>query len=290
MAKNEEKYIETAIQALQDGTYIDWELIVVDDHSTDTTYKIVDEIQNNDARITLLKNKGVGKVQGTNFGYSLTKGEIIKCIDADDVLSPQFYEHVAILKRYDAHYHDANIVDNNLSIIVQQVIGSSFQKEKLEYIVKNIKSLPKAYWSFKREIADKIFPMPVDLPLEDEWISFSIKKYSKSIYYINKPLYLYRQHHGQDYGGILNYSSDIISYRAKRLLKVLEIANDKLLNNSLDLSDTQEFLELQVSERNFLRLLSAKITIKQKLKLICIFYFPRLTSILIRVRWKLLNK
>ena len=125
---------------------------------------------------------------------------------------------------------------------------------------------------------------------EDEWISFSIKKHSKSIQYIKKPLYLYRQHEGHDYGGILNYSLEKVSFRAKRLSKVLEIVNEKLLQNKVDLSKEQTYLKLQFSKSSITSILKSKISFKKKIKLLLILHAPKVTVAIIMIRWKLMVK
>jgi len=290
MAKNAGRHIGDAINELQKEDASPWELIIVDDHSLDNTFEIAKSFAENDNRIIVRKNIFSGKVLGTNFGFTLTNGDIIKCIDSDDILNVDFFREVDASIGYDAHYHDALIVDENLKTIAKQLIGSSFQNQSLECVVRNINSLPKAYWSYKREIAEKVFPLPESLPVEDEWISFSIKKYSKSILYIKKPLYLYRQHDGQDYGGILNYSLEKISFRAKRLSKVLEIVNEKLLQDKIDLSKEQTYLKLQFSKSSISRILASSLNFKQKIKLMLMLHAPRLTVAIVMIKWKLMEK
>ena len=290
MAKNAGSYIGDAISELQKEDYSTWELIIIDDHSSDNTYDIAKSFEEKDNRIIVKKNIDTGKILGTNFGFTLTNGSIIKCIDSDDILNSEFFKEIDINSGFDANYHDAFVVDENLKKIAKQLIGTSFQKQSLEDVIRNINSLPKAYWSYKREIAEKIFPLPDDLPVEDEWISFSIKKHSKSIQYIKKPLYLYRQHEGQDYGGILNYSLEKVSFRAKRLSKVLEIVNEKLLQNKVDLSKEQTYLKLQFSKSSITSILKSKISFKKKIKLLLILHAPKVTVAIIMIRWKLMVK
>jgi glycosyltransferase involved in cell wall biosynthesis len=289
MAKNVENYIADAIIELQQEMVVKWELIIIDDHSSDATYQTALNFAKRDCRIIVKKNKFIGKVLGTNYGYTLTSGEIIKCIDSDDVLINNFFNEYQKLKLFDAHYHDAYIVNEKLVTIGLHKIGKRFKQSTYKEVVENIISLPKAYWSFKREIADKIFPMPEGLPLEDEWISFVIKNNAKKIYYIEIPLYLYRQHDNQDYGGILNYSIDKVSFRASRLLKVITILKNtrefSKQNKLIDFQSIEVFLLLQSMKVNVIQILTASITIKKKLKLILIMKMPKLVVFLIKLKW-----
>ena len=117
MAKNVENYISDAIIELQQEMVVKWELIIIDDHSIDSTYQTALNFAKRDYRIIVKKNKFIGKVLGTNYGYTLTSGEIIKCIDSDDVLINNFFNEYQKLKLFDAHYHDAYIVNEKLVTI-----------------------------------------------------------------------------------------------------------------------------------------------------------------------------
>lgn len=291
MAKNVESYIEDAVEELQKETVVPWELIVIDDHSDDNTFKIVEAISENDNRIRIYKNKYVGKVKGTNYGYSLCNGDIIKCIDSDDILLKEFFNEYDLLRQYDAHCHSANIVDQNLNFMGNYNINPAIIDLEYSEVIKNFISIPKWSWSFKRKVADKVFPMPENLPFEDVWMSILIKKNSASIYNISKPLYLYRQHGTQTFGGILNYSYDKVKFRAERLIRLINIiVNEQnyLVENIEDpFKKMSTSLNLQIRKSSISDILSADISFKIKIKLIIILHFPYLAVYVTRIKWKL---
>jgi len=223
MAKNVEKYIGEAIIELQKENNVPWELIVIDDHSDDSTYDVALKFVEQDSRVIVVKNKYKGKIMGTNYGYSISKGHIIKCIDSDDVLLRSFFDEYDEMLKHDAHCHDMDIVDHELKHLAYFRLNTVFLDKNYEFILSNLLSFPKASWSFSRRIADIIFPMPENLPFEDVWMAMNIKKNAESIYRINKPLYLYRQHTSNTFGGILNYDKDKVIFRANRLIKLIDI-------------------------------------------------------------------
>lgn len=223
MAKNVEKYIGEAIIELQKENNVPWELIVIDDHSDDSTYDVSLKFAEQDSRVIVVKNKYKGKIMGTNYGYSISKGDIIKCIDSDDVLLRSFFDEYNEMLKYDAHCHDMDIVDHELKHLAYFRLNTVFLDKNYEFILSNLLSFPKASWSFSRKIAGIIFPMPENLPFEDVWMAMNIKKNAESIYRINKPLYLYRQHTSNTFGGILNYDKDKVIFRANRLIKLIDI-------------------------------------------------------------------
>jgi len=85
-AYNAEAHISQAIQGILGQTEPDWELIVVDDGSTDRTREIVEGFA--DPRIHLVKSMRVGRGFALNIGWHLAKGEYIAIQDADDISLP----------------------------------------------------------------------------------------------------------------------------------------------------------------------------------------------------------
>jgi len=88
---NSEKYIEQTIQSVQNQTYKNWEMIIVDDGSTDNTNEIIAKIAQLDNRIKLLRmvvNSGPAKAR--NLGIANVTGKYMTFLDADDIWFPDF--------------------------------------------------------------------------------------------------------------------------------------------------------------------------------------------------------
>lgn len=89
-AYNSEKYIAKSVKSVLDQTFGNFELIIVDDCSTDKTYDVIKELLEKDSRIRcckMKKNSGVAAVR--NFGMSLARGEWVALIDSDDIWYPE---------------------------------------------------------------------------------------------------------------------------------------------------------------------------------------------------------
>jgi len=85
---NSERYIKETIDSILAQTYRNWELIVVDDCSTDETYSIIEEYSKNDCRIKCFRldsNSGPGVSR--NFALKKAKGNFISFLDSDDLWS-----------------------------------------------------------------------------------------------------------------------------------------------------------------------------------------------------------
>ncbi|ALJ06637.1 glycosyl transferase family 2 [Pseudalgibacter alginicilyticus] len=90
--KNTELFLGDCIISILKQTYSHWELLIVDDFSTDGSYKIVEEFAKKDARIQLLKNKKPGIIHALRLALSKSKGNFITRMDSDDIMFPNKLE------------------------------------------------------------------------------------------------------------------------------------------------------------------------------------------------------
>jgi glycosyltransferase involved in cell wall biosynthesis len=96
-AYNAEKYIADAIQCVLNQTWRNIELIIVNDGSTDNTENVIRNFLE-DKRITYITQANIGCSGAKNVGLSLTTGDFIQYLDADDILSlDKIEEQVKIL-------------------------------------------------------------------------------------------------------------------------------------------------------------------------------------------------
>lgn len=87
------RFIKKCIESLQEQTYKNIEIIVVDDHSTDNSLEIAQKIAEKDKRvIPVLSTAEKGVSSARNMGVNLSKGDYICFIDSDDYVTPTFVE------------------------------------------------------------------------------------------------------------------------------------------------------------------------------------------------------
>lgn len=84
-AYNTEKYISEAIQSIFKQSYSNWELIIVDDGSTDDTLRIIKESSSLDDRILYLSQRNSGQSSARNAGLELASGDMVMFLDSDDM-------------------------------------------------------------------------------------------------------------------------------------------------------------------------------------------------------------
>lgn len=100
---NREEYIEECIQSVFSQSYQNFEIIVIDDGSTDRTLMLCRKIAEKDSRVIILESPHLGVSAARNLGLDAAKGDFVFFIDSDDIIHPQLLEVlVASLKGTDA--------------------------------------------------------------------------------------------------------------------------------------------------------------------------------------------
>ena len=89
---NKEKYVHYCIDSLLNQTFTDFELICIDDGSTDESGKILDEIQISDSRMRVYHTQNQGLSAARNLGLKYACGKYIVFIDSDDFIVPNYLE------------------------------------------------------------------------------------------------------------------------------------------------------------------------------------------------------
>ena len=269
--------------------HYDYEIIIVYDFTDKKVYEKFNNNFNNNKKIILLLSPIKGRINALNYGYTQSKGDIIKCIDADDTLLSSYFDELEIMDNYSAHCHNASLIDGNNNIIGTYTFEKNILFKDYQYVLSNLKSPPRWVWSFNREIAECIFPIPPELFAEDVWFSLIIKKNCNKIFHLNSEVYWYKQHDGGEWGGIKNFSADVMSRRARWNLKLIPV----LLKNKISLgivsddifSNMISYYKVLLNKKSISNIILSKTTIYYKAKLFLIMYSPSLATLLISIKW-----
>lgn len=132
---NTAKYIGDSIQSVIDQTYQNWELIIVDDCSTDNTDDVVASF--NDSRIKYFKNsKNSGAALTRNRALREAVGEWIAFLDSDDLWKPEKLEKQVsfmIRNNYVFSYHEYEKIDEESKSLNTYVTGPSVVTKRKMY-------------------------------------------------------------------------------------------------------------------------------------------------------------
>lgn len=201
---NAKKYIKKQIDSILNQTLSEWELILVDDGSSDNVKEILDVYVNKDERITAIyhdKNQGVAG--GRRTGWILAKGEYICFFDADDWVEPDTLESLYCL----ATERNADIVCFSYYEEYEKQTKRYHFKEKKEFSYTGIEAvgelhrrkniLPHAWNKLYRKtlFQDSMF-VKDNLLGEDYGMLLKLFQEAKNIVQINQPYYHYSLRYG----------------------------------------------------------------------------------------------
>ncbi|MFL4499657.1 glycosyltransferase family 2 protein [Weissella sp. MSCH1] len=199
-AYNVSDYIETAIKSVLKQTLTDWELIIIDDGSTDDTLPIVQQFIQQDSRIQYVFQENSGQHAARLTGLRLASADFITFLDADDWVSPKWLE---------IGVRELNDVDM-VNVGIEYVYGYEMPKEiqdKKSKILRGSDVL--CEWVLERDIngylctkfIKKALMMPLlkmsETPkfnyLEDVWTIDRFIDNVNSVAVVEEPLYYYLQ-------------------------------------------------------------------------------------------------
>ena len=174
---NGEKYITQTVRSVLNQTYKEYELLIVDNHSTDHT---IEKIQRfSDAGIRLIKNeKNYGMFENWNICLRQARGEYIQMLCADDFLEPDCLEgKVRVLEKYQdvvMVFGASNVVDAQGKVILKRrpfhknLICDGRQMAKKSFRTGNIYGEPSNVM-FRRKAAEKAGEFSDALCYSSDW-------------------------------------------------------------------------------------------------------------------------
>jgi len=191
---NAEKTIEACLQSIQNQTFKNLEIVLVNDGSTDKSQQICNKYAQNDNRIKIISQKNKGVSSARNIGLDNSIGEWVSFVDSDDIIRESYIYHMLELcKEYDAdiarcasiEVQDYNDVNNYYYLSQQHKEFVLSSEEALEP-----KNLPHTIWGgiYKKELFDGI-RFPEGRLSEDTAVIYKLLYYSSKIVFSNEILY-----------------------------------------------------------------------------------------------------
>jgi glycosyltransferase involved in cell wall biosynthesis len=194
---NSELYIAECIESIVNQSYLDLEIIIVNDGSSDGSYKICQEYASRDRRIKIITQKNKGQSSARNLGLDNATGELITFIDSDDSISLDLYRI------------NIELLLNESSIEIIQFPYYQFYGLEIGYLKQNVPKLLTLKEDLYKELLlfksiswvvwDKIYRKEVFANLrfvegmyyEDNYIIFEIIKLTNSLSLSNEGIYYY---------------------------------------------------------------------------------------------------
>ncbi len=192
-AYNAEQFVEEAINSVIFQTLTDWELLVIDDCSTDHTRQIVAELAKKDSRIRLLVNEANMRVAKTrNKGLSVCRGEYVALLDSDDCYKPTMLQKMverAQATKADIIYCSYELIDEQGEKVCNDFIVPE-QTDFEHSLVRSVISCSSVLMT--RELA-KNNQFPTDMYHEDIALWFRLLRDGATACGVTEVLASYRQ-------------------------------------------------------------------------------------------------
>lgn len=242
-AYNREDYIAEAIESVLESSYQNWELIICDDCSTDSTFEIVHSFASNDSRIRAFKNeKNLGDYPNRNRAASYAKGKYIVIVDSDDwMFKDALVVWVALMEKYQAAFgiYNNDYFSENTLLSAKESIKQHFFEHPV------LMNGPGAT-VIKTECFRKINGFPEKYgPANDMYYNLKAASQTATLF-ITIPLGDYRRHDGQEINNRYSYL-----YNNYRYLR------DALAELDIPLSTTEKSYLLHKNKRRFVANLSS---------------------------------
>jgi glycosyltransferase involved in cell wall biosynthesis len=219
-------FLRQAIQSVIDQTYKDWELIILDNYSTDNTDDIVNEFSIHNIKYIKLHNNGV-IAKSRNAGIKIAQGEYISLIDSDDFWEvnklEESYKHLS-QNKYDGFCHAENWLFNDEKKMV--VKYGPEKKFSFENLLSNGNCLSPSATIIKRDLLNEVGGYSEDekfITAEDYDLWLKISKKGYKIIFSEAVLGWFRVHSAAE-------SYDII----RNTNAVSEVIKSHIKNSSFD--------------------------------------------------------
>lgn len=232
---NAEKFLKKSIESITKQSYKNFELILVNDGSTDNSKKICNDCALADKRIKVISQKNSGPAAARNTGIRHAKGNYVFFLDADDFVDKKTLEILlTACNQYQPDLVMGNFckLENNGKIIKQEVIFRTDDKPFKRQIKELLKTDIAAYvrhflkhpsnhlisycWGrlYKLSIIqNNHLSAREDLQLFEDFIfNLDYLRHANKIIFVNKPLYTYVMHNNYISSSMAIINSDSLSH------------------------------------------------------------------------------
>ncbi len=191
---NAADYIEKCIQSVLDQTFSSWELILIDDGSTDNSFDIIRNFAESDERIRAFHQENSGAGMARNKGIENAVGDYVVFLDSDDYISENYFSLLS------AHDEDVVFIDvqdvNTQGNVIRREYMSSFKNYCIDDIIR-FQMTGRLPWGGVRKAAKLQLLNEYNIRYsnhkvgEEALYSFILLNNAKSVAFIEEPLYNY---------------------------------------------------------------------------------------------------
>jgi glycosyltransferase involved in cell wall biosynthesis len=193
-AYNTEKYIGAAIESVLAQTMADFEFVLRDDGSTDSTLEILKDYAKKDARIKIFSGPNTGMAAGTNELIKKARGTFIGLLDSDDLLAPTALEET--VKVFQATPSAGMVYTDHYDMAEDGTVRGLGFRCKIPYSKERllIDMMTFHFRMFRRSTFDLVGLLDSGLEAAPDYDLCLRVSEQCQIVHLPRPLYLYRVH------------------------------------------------------------------------------------------------
>lgn len=230
---NAAPYLDECLQSILEQTEKHWELIAVEDHSSDHSFEILKAYAEKDKRIKVFKNPAKGIIPALRKAYKESEGQFISRMDADDKMLP---EKLSLLKHTLLKAGKGHVTTGKVRYFSEQTLGDGYRKyeswlNELTKASRNFNEIykecviPSPVWMVFREDLNKCGAFQSDIYPEDYDLCFRFYKAGLKVLGIDSYLHLWRDHPARSSRNDPHYANS--AYLNLKIPYFLELEQDQ---------------------------------------------------------------
>ena len=212
--KNTREFLQECLDSILQQTEVNWECIMVDDHSTDGSDEILQGYATRDKRFIYLTNQGKGIIEALRTALAHSNGDLITRMDSDDIMSKsklellkgavkngkdlavglvRYFPYDVVkegYRNYEKWLNDLTSIEDNFSEIYKECV------------------IPSPCWMMRREDLLACDAFNPDVYPEDYDLSFRMRRYGCNVRGVREVIHYWRDHSGRTSRNDDNYADN----------------------------------------------------------------------------------
>lgn len=193
---NSESFLNRCIESVQSQSYSNWQMILIDDGSNDSSYEICCRYAKSDNRIQVINQENAGAGAARNAGLSLARGKYIVFLDSDDYIDKDYFLMLSMHDE-DVVFIDVEAVDEGGNVVRKEYMSIYKRMSKDDFM--RAQMTGKINWGGVRKVVKRVIIENNNIRYtkhkvgEEALFTYASVFHSNSIGFIERPVYFYIQ-------------------------------------------------------------------------------------------------
>lgn len=236
--KNTENYLNECLDSIVKQTYVNWEVICVNDHSIDSSLGIANKFALSNPKIKVINNKGNGLIDALKTAYNLSTGNLITRMDSDDIMLPN---KISSMAEDLLNFGAGHIALGMVKYFSEKELGNGYKNYETWLNSLTSKGLnfneiykecviPSPCWMVHREDLEKVNNFESKIYPEDYDLAFRFYQIGLKCIKSNKVLHMWRDYPNRTSRTNSNYADNsFLKLKINYFLKLSYNENKKLV-------------------------------------------------------------